>query len=164
MKNKEFKSESFKTIQQWLDEYGESHQNQINKLIHYICVPLIYMTTLGLIWSIPFPSEGQFWWLNWASVLSIPMFMYYLYLSKPVAFAIFFYTLGSIAFFTFWQSVMSVSVLQVSIVVFIITWLLQFVGHKIEGKKPSLFKDVQFLAIGPAWIICHLFNKLGVRY
>ena len=44
-----------KSIDQWLDEYGESHQNKVNKLIHYICVPAIYMTVVGLFWAVPFP-------------------------------------------------------------------------------------------------------------
>ena len=50
---------------------------------------------------------------------------------------------------------MPVSVLFMSVAVFVIAWILQFIGHKIEGKKPSFFKDVQFLLIGPAWIFCH---------
>ncbi|HNC31482.1 MAG TPA: DUF962 domain-containing protein, partial [Cyclobacteriaceae bacterium] len=34
-------------------EYGESHQNPTNKTIHWICVPLIFFSIVGLIASIP---------------------------------------------------------------------------------------------------------------
>ena len=60
-----------------------------------------------------------------------------------------------VVFLMWWQANMPVSVLIMSVAVFVIAWILQFIGHKIEGKKPSFFKDVQFLLIGPAWIFCH---------
>ena len=42
-----------KTVEQWLDEYGESHQNPLNKIIHWLCVPLIMLSLIGLLWNIP---------------------------------------------------------------------------------------------------------------
>ncbi len=155
---------TMKSIQQWLDEYGESHQNRTNKLIHYICVPLIYFTSLGLFFSIPFPTETKTLWANWAMVLSVFMVIYYLFLSRPIALVIAFFTIVSLALISWWHTQMSISVLQMSVGIFVVAWIMQFIGHKIEGKKPSLFKDIQFLAIGPAWIICHFFNKIGLKY
>ncbi|WP_291074819.1 MULTISPECIES: Mpo1-like protein [unclassified Empedobacter] len=52
----------------------------------------------------------------------------------------------------------------VYLVVFIITWLLQFVGHKIEGKKPSFLKDLQFLLVGPIWLLGFILRKVGIKY
>ena len=43
-------------------------------------------------------------------------------------------------------------------VVFVLAWIGQFVGHKIEGKKPSFFEDLQFLLIGPGWCLNDLFK------
>ena len=51
-----------------------------------------------------------------------------------------------------------------SIVAFVILWIMQFVGHHIEGKKPSFFKDIQFLLIGPAWVIGFIYDRLGIDY
>lgn len=48
--------------------------------------------------------------------------------------------------------------------VFIVTWILQFVGHKIEGKKPSFLKDLQFLLVGPIWLLSFILKKIGIRY
>ena len=39
-----------RTVDQWLDEYGESHRNPANKLLHWICVPIIVVSLVGLLW------------------------------------------------------------------------------------------------------------------
>lgn len=48
--------------------------------------------------------------------------------------------------------------------VFVITWIFQLIGHKIEGKKPSFLKDIQFLLIGPIWLLGFILKKTGIRY
>ncbi len=48
--------------------------------------------------------------------------------------------------------------------VFIVTWIFQFLGHKIEGKKPAFIKDLQFLLIGPIWLLGFILKKAGIRY
>ena len=48
--------------------------------------------------------------------------------------------------------------------IFIVAWVLQFIGHKIEGKKPSFFKDMLFLLVGPAWLMGVIYKKLGIRF
>ena len=153
-----------KSIDNWNQEYGVSHQNRTNKLIHYLCVPAIFMTVLGILWSIPFPDIGSPQWLNWAVVLALPAMFFYFALSFVVGFGMSVFTALTILFLQYWHNSMSVSVLTMSIVVFVIAWVLQFIGHHIEGKKPSFLKDVQFLLIGPVWILCHFYKKLGIRY
>ena len=53
--------------------------------------------------------------------------------------------------------------LEVSITIFITAWVGQFVGHMIEGKKPSFFDDLRFLLIGPLWVLSHLYIGLGLQ-
>jgi uncharacterized membrane protein YGL010W len=48
--------------------------------------------------------------------------------------------------------------------VFIITWIFQFIGHTIEGQKPSFLKDLQFLLIGPIWLLGFILKKIGIKY
>ena len=48
--------------------------------------------------------------------------------------------------------------------IFIVSWIGQFIGHKIEGVKPSFFEDIQFLLIGPAWLLSFIYNKFGIKY
>ena len=49
-----------------------------------------------------------------------------------------------------------------AIIVFVLAWVGQFIGHKIEGKKPSFIKDIQFLLIGPIWLLSAIYNKLNI--
>jgi len=154
-----------KDIQTWLDLYGESHQNKTNKLIHWVCVPSIFFCVLALFSLIEIPILEQ--WLpielsNFASVVVFLGLLFYLRLS----FAMF---LG-IALFTglCFQGIFLLNEtelkLEISLLVFIVAWIGQFIGHKIEGQKPSFFDDLKFLLIGPAWLIAFIYQKLGIKY
>ncbi|MCA0901943.1 Mpo1 family 2-hydroxy fatty acid dioxygenase [Microbulbifer agarilyticus] len=153
-----------RTAEQWFSEYGESHQNSTNKAIHWIAVPVIYFTVVGLLWSIPQPDwMAALPWLNWAVVAMVPTMLFYVLMSFPVA-------LGMIALSLICLGICSgleragLSVLWWSVGLFVVMWVFQFIGHHIEGKKPSFFKDLQFLLIGPAWVIGFLYRKLGIKY
>jgi uncharacterized membrane protein YGL010W len=153
-------------LQSWLDEYGESHQNGFNKKVHFICVPLIFFSVLGLLASIPLPhfywnSDGYYFHLGTlALVLGL---LFYLRLSYTMFLGI---TLFGLLCLEIIQQLHSagISLFISSLVIFVLAWIGQFYGHKVEGKKPSFLKDLQFLLIGPAWIIAFLYKKIGLRY
>lgn len=145
-----------KKLQQWFDEYAESHQHKTNQLIHYICVPIIFFSIIGMLMSIPSNLITQNIAIsnpfleNWATPVLILLLLFYLRLSfstfvRMLTFSIVClvgnYYLSNLAplFYT-------------SLTLFILAWIGQFYGHKLEGKKPSFFKDLQFLLIGPAWV------------
>ncbi|MAD01098.1 MULTISPECIES: Mpo1-like protein [Pseudomonadaceae] len=139
-----------KAIDQWFDEYGESHRNPINKLTHWICVPLITFSVLGMLWAIH----------PWVAMLVVgASLLFYAMLSWQIAAAMLVVSLVmllilSLMTYVFWPSV----------AIFVLAWIGQFIGHHIEGKKPSFFKDLQFLLIGPAWLLGFVFRLLGIRY
>ena len=66
-----------RSMQEWLDAYGVSHQNPLNKKIHWVCVPLIFLSIVGLLWSIPTPWTVNSVWLNFATLAIIPVFIFY---------------------------------------------------------------------------------------
>jgi len=155
-----------KTMQWYLDKYGESHQNDTNKLIHWICVPAIMFSLLGLIYAIPFPVErGLF--TNWAAVFLALALLYYLRLSVPM-FLGFIVIVGLMLWGNnaIYEAVgrNAGQLALVSLIIFAVAWVGQFVGHKIEGKKPSFLEDLQFLLIGPAWLLHFIYKKVGIRY
>lgn len=154
-------------IQALLDEYGESHQNMTNKLIHWVCVPLIMFSLLGLLHAIPFPEITGGWYESWAVAVFIFTLGYYFRLSV-VMFMGFIIVGGAMVAGNYlimhWLGGSAVYLAIFSTVVFVLAWIGQFIGHKIEGKKPSFFKDLQFLLIGPAWLMHFVFRKLGVSY
>jgi len=155
----------------YFDKYAESHQNPTNKLIHWVCVPLIVFSLLGLFWAIPFPYLkflGKYnGFLNWASFL-IGFSIYYYYKLSPVLsylmlFILFGCSYGIIELDT-WQKAGGPAIWQVCLVIFIISWVGQFIGHKIEGKKPSFLDDLKFLLIGPIWLLHFILKKYSVKY
>ncbi|MCC2615438.1 DUF962 domain-containing protein [Aestuariibacter halophilus] len=146
-----------------LEEYGESHQNKTNVFIHVIAVPAIFFVTLGLVWSIPTPAFLDYFAVTWAHVAVIPMLWYYFKLSGPIGAAMTLMTIAGfmgIKLLEYWQ----LSVWQVCLGLFVVMWILQFVGHHIEGKKPSFFKDLQFLLVGPAWWWTHWLKRMNIHY
>lgn len=154
-----------KDIQSWLDEYGISHQNATNKLIHWICIPIIVFSLLGLLWSIPLPFSVPSVWINFATIFAVAALLFYLRLSLPIALG--FVVIGGLCLYGNYvldSSLPSGMLWKVSIALFVIAWVGQFIGHKIEGKKPSFFKDLQFLLIGPAWLLHFVMKKVGIPY
>lgn len=153
------------------DKYAESHQNSTNELIHWICVPLIVFSLLGLVWMIPFPQFeflGQYkTFFNWASFL-IAFAMYYYYTLSPVLFFMMIWVIGLMSFgivqLEYWEATGGPAVWLVCLIIFVLAWVGQFIGHKIEGKKPSFLDDIKFLLIGPIWLLHFVCKKVGIRY
>lgn len=155
-----------KTIDTLLGKYGESHQNGTNKFIHWICVPSIMFSLFGLLYAIPFPIErGLF--TNWAALFLAAALVYYLRLSIPMFLGfviiggLMLYGVNAIYAATFGDAKM---LALISLTIFVLAWIGQFIGHKIEGKKPSFLEDLQFLLIGPAWLLHFIFKKVGIGY
>jgi len=145
-----------------LNEYGESHQNRINKKIHWICVPAIMLSLLGIFWSFPFPFKISPF-INWATALIILSFIYYIFLSWQLALGMLFNSLLMIMILQ-WLDGLPLPLWQIACAVFIVTWIGQFVGHYIYGKRRSFLKDIQFLLIGPVWLLADVYRKFNVKY
>ena len=155
-----------KSVEDWLNEYAESHQNPINVMIHWLCVPLIMLSIIGLLATIQFnmmifPSFSQFH--HAGSLLIICGCIYYLFLSRSLLLGMLPISL-SMLMIVDWLSKFEYPLWKISLIIFIVSWAGQFYGHKIEGKKPSFFKDIQFLLIGPLWLLSKMYRKVGISY
>lgn len=155
-------------IDQLLSEYGESHQNVTNKTIHWICVPSIFFSIVAMIASIPsdFLQNvfGDIPMLNWASVLLVLVMIYYVSLSLPLSIGMLVFSLLCLWAIRALVSTFATPLWLIALIIFVVAWIGQFYGHKIEGKKPSFFKDLQFLLIGPAWLMHFIYKKIGISY
>lgn len=143
-----------------LSLYGESHQNKINKSIHWICVPTIMFSLIGMFMQIPFPDISPY--LNWGTIILIGALIYYLRLS--ISLSIGFLIIGVILMYANLElsnycKTHKLNTIFVLLGIFVIAWIGQFIGHAIEGKRPSFFQDLQFLLIGPAWLMKSLVNN-----
>tara|TARA_Y100001936_G_C15629042_1_gene435579 strand:+ start:71 stop:523 length:453 start_codon:yes stop_codon:yes gene_type:complete len=146
-------------IHQWISDYGVSHQNPMNKKIHWICVPLIMFTLLGLL------SLVKIYNINLTHLIIIFALFFYLRLSISISVGMFIISAIQLGIIFYMETLfLDLHLLYIYLLIFIIAWVGQFIGHKIEGQKPSFFEDIQFLLIGPAWIISFIYKKMGIKY
>jgi len=138
-------------IDELFARYGESHRNSTNKAIHWVCVPLITWSVIALLWS----------WTPIATyALIAASIAFYALLSPVIAVGM----LGVSAALVYPLTLLGTHALLTAVVVFVAAWIGQFIGHRIEGRKPSFFDDVKFLLIGPAWLLGHVYRRLGIAY
>lgn len=133
------------------DRYGESHRDPRNEAIHWVCVPLITWSLLALLWA---GSPAA------AYVLIAVATAYYLTLSFTIAIGM----LAVAAVMVYPLTLLGAATLPVAIAVFVVAWIGQFIGHRIEGKRPSFLEDLRFLLVGPAWLLAALCRRLGIAY
>ena len=142
---------SARKVDQLLAHYEESHRHPKNERIHFVAIPLIMLSLLGLLYAIH-P------WLAYALVLA--SMVYYARLST-----MFLVTMAALAVLGLMVVyLMGEYRLTICVAIFVGAWIAQFVGHKIEGKKPSFFEDLQYLWVGPIFVLSKLFLKLGIRW
>lgn len=135
-----------------LAKYAESHLNHVNELIHIVCVPVIVFTLLGIVWALH-PLA--------ALATSAAALRYYFQLSKPFAIGM---LVMSAAMLGLLSALPPAAVLPLSIAIFVLAWIGQFIGHQIEGKKPSFLEDLRFLLIGPLFVLGFLYRRLKLAY
>ena len=122
-----------------------------NKAIHWVCVPLITWSLLALLW-VASPAA--------AYALIGLSFVYYVSLSFTLAMGMLAVAALMVASLVPWGP----ALLPVAVAVFVAAWVGQFVGHRIEGRRPSFLDDVRFLLVGPAWLLHLACRRLGVPY
>jgi uncharacterized membrane protein YGL010W len=135
-----------------LARYGESHRNPVNELIHIVCIPAIVFSLLGILWALH-PAVAL---LVVAAALA-----YYVTLSRPFALGM---GMMAGAMLVLLAMLPDGTVLPTSIGVFVAAWLGQFIGHHIEGKKPSFFDDLRFLLIGPLFVLSILYRRIRLAW
>ncbi len=142
---------SKRTLEQWLKAYDESHSHPLNAGLHRLAVPVIFASLVVFLAALPTPLP---FWANWGVVAWA--------ISAPFSFSVSSHA-GQ------WMTVASLSVALLAGVIaafhsqtplllgsglcFALGWLLQFIGHHIEGRRPAFFTDLTFLLIGPLWCL-----------
>lgn len=153
-------------LSQFLEAYGESHQNPVNQWVHFICVPAIFFASLGLLWLIPLGGwlglgEPAAYWVNGATVTGALAGLFYLRMGIwPLA------MMAAWFFLSVWGvralEASALSLGWTSLIIWVAAWAVQFWGHKIEGKKPSFAEDLVFLLVGPLFVCVELGAKMGL--
>ena len=149
-----------------MDEYASSHKNALNKLLHWICVPPIVWSVIALLWSLPFPAglQSEVAPVNWATLTLLAAQVYYFRLSLSLGTGVLLFNLILLWLTELLDMAAPLPLWMIALAVFIAAWMGQFVGHAVEGKRPAFFKDLQFLLIGPAWLMASVYRVLGLKY
>jgi uncharacterized membrane protein YGL010W len=155
---------SGRNIDRWFASYSGDHRNRTNQAIHLVAVPAILWSVIALLWCIPTPgtllTAGA-----WAVLAMFTAWLFYYRASRRLG-------LGMLVVFVLlsaltWGLHGALGVrglLWLAVAVFVVAWVAQFVGHKLEGRKPSFLTDLVYLLIGPAWVLSKLYRKLGLAY
>ena len=142
---------SMRKLDVLLDQYGETHQNPVNKAIHWVCVPLIMWSALAAAWigspiaTCIFIALALVYYARMSPVMALGMFAMAALMIAPVP-------------------ILGANALWIAAAVFVFAWIGQFVGHAIEGRKPKFLQDLQFLLIGPAWLLRFVYRRVGIPY
>lgn len=150
-----------RSVHEWLELYGESHVHPVNERIHWVCIPAIMLSFVALL------GEVEVWpgthWGNAGTALVVASVGYYVFLSVPLALGMLVVG-GGMLVAVHGLAWLPFPVWQTAAVLFVVAWALQLYGHRIEGKKPSFVQDVQFLLIGPLWLLASVYRRAGIRY
>lgn len=155
-----------KNLEQHLSEYAKYHRDQRNIYTHYVGIPLIVFSVFCLLSKPAFlvnaPIFGDV-------VVSPALFVwaignaFYINLDIKLG-AVMTLITGAMVYFAQPIAQNGVGVwLAVSLGIFISGWVLQFIGHHFEGKKPAFVDDIMGLAIGPLFVLAELSFELGLR-
>lgn len=153
-----------RTIHEWFGRYSSDHANATNRAIHWVCVPVILWCVVALLWLVPVPpaiGRAGFW----AFVAMFFAFLFYYRLSRAIGLgmAAVFIACGLIAEGAL-RALGPQDLLWLATGLFVVAWIGQFVGHLIEGRRPSFFTDLAYLLIGPAWLTGKLMRRAGIQY
>ena len=133
-----------------LESYEKNHQNPINEAIHMIAIPLIMFSILGVTAAFDIFLEY---------ILVGIVFFYYLKLSKTAALLMLVWLLIYLGLVV----LLKPYIIEISVLLFAFGWILQFLGHFIEGKRPSFFEDLRYFLIGPLFVVQKVISKFGIN-
>ena len=139
-------------VDRLLAHYGESHRHPTNELIHFVAIPAIMLSIVGLLYALH----------PWVAYGFVAASLVYYATLRSAAFLI--TLLAGTALVLAAVQAMGTLVLPISAAIFVVAWIFQFIGHKIEGRKPSFFEDIQYLWVGPLFVLSRLFLRLGIRW
>ena len=153
-----------RSIHDWFGSYAADHRNPTNRAIHWVCVPVIMWAVIAALWTIP-PISA---WTQpglWSVVAMIAAYSFYHRLSRNLSYAmaLVFVVSGFIAW-ALYGALGPRDLLILAIVLFVVAWIGQFVGHAIEGRRPAFFDNIVQLLIGPAWLMGKLMRRVGISY
>ena len=151
-----------KTIVDQLANYAAYHRERRNIATHFVGIPMIVLAVQVLL-ARPTLMVGPVP-LSVALIASVLTAIYYLRLDRPLGlFMTVCLALGwLVAVAAAGQA--TATWLWIGGGLFVVGWVIQFIGHVFEGRKPAFVDDVIGLVIGPLFVAAELAFLLGLRH
>ncbi|WP_230474739.1 DUF962 domain-containing protein [Dyella monticola] len=152
-----------RSMRDWLDSYSHDHQHPINRLLHWLCVPLIVWSVLALLWTIPVPESLLRPGACAVFAIVLAFTWYWKHSHRLGAALLIALAVLALICFQLFDTLGPVRMRWLGAGVFVVAWIGQFIGHVFEGKRPSFFTDLAYLLIGPAWLMDKFLDRIGVK-
>jgi uncharacterized membrane protein YGL010W len=151
-------------VDELLDNYSMDHQNPRNQLIHVFCVPVIVWSATAMLWCIPTPSSlvkpGA-----WCGLVMFLALLYYWKLSRKLGAGLLVcFVMAGLINYSISNQFGQGTLFWTAVSAFVVAWIGQFIGHEIEGKRPSFLTDLVYLLVGPMWTLSKLYRRVGVKF
>jgi len=147
----------------WLQRYADSHGELSNPALYWAAVPMVVLGGVGLLWIVPIPEEYARIspLLNWGSTFLMAATVYYFIISVSLAIGMLPFVIGVAAFQT-WLAMSDFSPLRVSAGLLLAGTLGLWVGRRRQWSPGPVFRDLQMVMIGPAWLLSVLYRRIGI--
>ncbi|AZG16741.1 MULTISPECIES: DUF962 domain-containing protein [Cupriavidus] len=151
-----------KTLIDHLAQYAAYHRDARNVFTHFIGIPMIVLAVTALLGRPVMPLGDGALFVTPAIVVYVLACLFYLRLSfgfgvaMAAILAVFVWAGACIAAFS------TPAWLATGIGLFVAGWVIQFVGHYFEGRKPAFVDDIMGLLVGPLFLVAETAFALGL--
>ncbi|WAG79259.1 DUF962 domain-containing protein [Metapseudomonas furukawaii] len=150
-----------KTLIDHLGQYAEYHRDRRNIATHFVGIPMIVLAVAVLLSRPGFEAFGL--WLSPAALVSLLSARFYFRLDGAYGLV-----MAMVLLLCLWVgaglAVQSTALwLGVGLALFVVGWIIQFVGHHYEGRKPAFVDDLSGLIVGPLFVVAELGFLMGLR-
>lgn len=149
----------------WLRRFEETHRNLSNPAIYWAAVPVVVVGTVGLLWALPVPDE--FFeispLLNWGTAFLMAAAVYYFIISVSLAIGMLPFVIG-VAGIHMWLVASDYPLFRVSLGLLVAGIIGLWLGHRGENGLRAVLQDLQYMMIGPAWLLSVLYRRIGIPF
>jgi uncharacterized membrane protein YGL010W len=151
-----------RTLEQHLTMYAGYHRDRRNIATHFVGIPMIALAIAALLSRPAFLAVSGFP-ISPAVIVTLATVLFYVVLDVRYGLAMT-VTMGLSLWAASWIAAQTTALwLTVSIGLFVVGWIIQFIGHYFEGKKPAFLDDLFGLIIGPLFVVAEAGFALGLR-
>ena len=172
-KQQKIQSPPKREVDVYFETLNRQSEHPVNRVLQYIGIPVFSFAVLGLVWLIPFPEIGFLkrngfdTFLNWGSFFIAGVIYYYLRLATTLSYAMLL-TIGVFSFFIvqleYVEQAGGPAVWVVCSLLLLISFLVLYLGKRMERNPVPFGAFLRMLALGPIWLWHFVFKKLNIPY